>query len=47
MSYIVDHLFPAWRQDAADEFSNFAYWRQPIPELPNLEELLAESAISS
>lgn len=43
MSFIVDHLFPALREDAADEFSNFSYWREPIPELPNLESLLAES----
>ncbi|XP_046823920.1 phosphatidate phosphatase LPIN2 isoform X5 [Vespa crabro] len=37
MSVIVDHLFPAWREEAADEFSNFAYWREPILELPKLE----------
>ncbi|XP_031847778.1 phosphatidate phosphatase LPIN isoform X2 [Nomia melanderi] len=42
MSYIVDHLFPAWRVDAADEFSNFVYWRDPIPELPSLEERYAQ-----
>ncbi|XP_012217991.1 phosphatidate phosphatase LPIN3 isoform X2 [Linepithema humile] len=41
MSFIVDHVFPAWREDAADEFSNFAYWRDPIPEVPKLEELHA------
>ncbi|XP_076183759.1 phosphatidate phosphatase LPIN isoform X2 [Ptiloglossa arizonensis] len=43
MSFIVDHLFPAWREDAADEFSNFAYWRDPIPEVPSLDELYAQS----
>lgn len=43
MSFIVDHLFPAWRVDAADEFSNFAYWRDPIPELASLEELYAQT----
>ncbi|XP_066596542.1 phosphatidate phosphatase LPIN1 isoform X2 [Prorops nasuta] len=37
MSFIVDHLFPAWREDAADEFSNFVYWREPIVELPKVE----------
>ncbi|XP_053978664.1 phosphatidate phosphatase LPIN3 isoform X2 [Hylaeus volcanicus] len=42
MSYIVDHLFPPRRQDAADEFSSFAYWRDPIPEVPPLEELYAQ-----
>ncbi|XP_044597606.1 phosphatidate phosphatase LPIN2 isoform X2 [Cotesia glomerata] len=43
MSYIVDHLFPALREDASDEFSHFSYWRDPIPELPNLNELLIEN----
>ncbi|XP_016844916.1 phosphatidate phosphatase LPIN1 isoform X2 [Nasonia vitripennis] len=37
MSYIVDHLFPALREDAADEFSNFSYWREPIQDLLKLE----------
>ncbi|CAK9802602.1 Phosphatidate phosphatase LPIN2 [Anthophora quadrimaculata] len=46
MSFIVDHLFPAWREDAADEFSNFAYWRDPIPEVPSLEELYAQRQIT-
>ncbi|XP_058792471.1 phosphatidate phosphatase LPIN2 isoform X2 [Phymastichus coffea] len=35
MSFIVDHLYPALREDAADEFSNFSYWREPIPEVNN------------
>ncbi|XP_072764237.1 phosphatidate phosphatase LPIN3 isoform X3 [Anoplolepis gracilipes] len=43
MSFIVDHVFPAWREDATDEFSNFAYWRDPIAELPKLEELYAQA----
>ncbi|XP_011171281.1 phosphatidate phosphatase LPIN3 isoform X3 [Solenopsis invicta] len=43
MSFIVDHVFPAWREDAADEFSNFAYWRDPIPEVPKLEELYTQA----
>lgn len=43
MSFIVDHLFPAWREEAADEFSNFAYWREPIPELPKLEAFFLQS----
>ncbi|XP_078039608.1 phosphatidate phosphatase LPIN isoform X1 [Augochlora pura] len=43
MSCIVDHLFPPWRVDAFDEFSNFAYWRDPIPELASLEELHAQT----
>ncbi|EZA58410.1 Phosphatidate phosphatase LPIN2 [Ooceraea biroi] len=44
MSFIVDHVFPTWREDATDEFSNFAYWRDPIPELPKLEDLLQAQA---
>ncbi|KAL6419991.1 hypothetical protein ACFW04_008230 [Cataglyphis niger] len=43
MSFIVDHVFPAWREDATDEFSNFAYWRDPIAEVPKLEELYAQT----
>ncbi|XP_029168065.1 phosphatidate phosphatase LPIN1 isoform X2 [Nylanderia fulva] len=43
MSFIVDHVFPAWREDATDEFSNFAYWRDPIAEVPKLEELYAQA----
>ncbi|XP_047356318.1 phosphatidate phosphatase LPIN2 isoform X4 [Vespa velutina] len=43
MSVIVDHLFPAWREEAADEFSNFAYWREPILELPKLEAHFMQS----
>ncbi|XP_046603298.1 phosphatidate phosphatase LPIN2 isoform X2 [Neodiprion virginianus] len=43
MSYIVDHLFPPLPEDATDEFSNFAYWREPIPELPDLEVLSTET----
>lgn len=46
MSFIVDHLFPAWREDAADEFSNFVYWRDPIPEVPSLEELYTQRQIT-
>lgn len=42
MSFIVDHLFPMWREDAADEFSSFAYWREPIFEVPMLEATEAE-----
>lgn len=44
MSFIVDQLFPAFREDAADEFSNFSYWRDPILELPNLESLNLENS---
>ncbi|XP_020293428.1 phosphatidate phosphatase LPIN3 isoform X2 [Pseudomyrmex gracilis] len=43
MSFIVDQVFPAWREDAADEFSTFAYWRDPIPEVSKLEELYAQA----
>ncbi|XP_076247432.1 phosphatidate phosphatase LPIN [Calliopsis andreniformis] len=43
MSFIVDHLFPVWREDAADEFSNFVYWRDPILEVPPFDELYAQN----
>ncbi|EFN72047.1 Lipin-2 [Camponotus floridanus] len=43
MSFIVDHVFPAWREDATEEFSNFVYWRDPIPEVPKLEEFYAQA----
>ncbi|XP_023288607.1 phosphatidate phosphatase LPIN1 isoform X2 [Orussus abietinus] len=43
MSFIVDHLFPPLREDASDEFSSFAYWREPISELPKSEALSAET----
>ncbi|XP_075168983.1 phosphatidate phosphatase LPIN3-like isoform X2 [Haematobia irritans] len=35
MTYIVDQLFPPIKADeaAAFEFSNFNYWRDPIPEI--------------
>ncbi|XP_064544236.1 phosphatidate phosphatase LPIN3 isoform X3 [Drosophila montana] len=38
MTYIVDQLFPPVKHDeVAIEFSNFNYWRDPIPDLPELE----------
>ncbi|XP_033234641.1 phosphatidate phosphatase LPIN3 isoform X2 [Drosophila pseudoobscura] len=43
MTYIVDQLFPPVKLDeAATEFSNFNYWRDPIPDLviPELETAL-------
>ncbi|XP_076685332.1 phosphatidate phosphatase LPIN isoform X2 [Andrena cerasifolii] len=43
MSFLVDHLFPACREHAVDEFSNFVYWRDPIPELPSFDKLYAQS----
>lgn len=43
MSFIVDHVFPAWREDATEEFSNFVYWRDPIPEVPKLEEFYTQA----
>ena len=42
MSFIVDHLFPALREAAAEEFSHFAYWREPILEMGTLKSLLGE-----
>ncbi|XP_063993759.1 phosphatidate phosphatase LPIN3 isoform X2 [Diachasmimorpha longicaudata] len=47
MSFIVDHLFPpAFREDAADEFNNFSYWRDPIPELSDIGDILTELQIT-
>ncbi|XP_051163816.1 phosphatidate phosphatase LPIN2 isoform X2 [Leptopilina boulardi] len=46
MSFIVDHLFPALREDAADEFSQFAYWREPITEM-NFDSLITDSQSTS
>ncbi|XP_017087737.2 phosphatidate phosphatase LPIN3 isoform X4 [Drosophila bipectinata] len=43
MTYIVDQLFPPVKHDEASaEFSNFNYWRDPIPDLdiPELETAL-------
>lgn len=35
MSYIVDQMFPATHKSGQllDDFSQFYYWREPIPEL--------------
>ncbi|XP_033220740.1 phosphatidate phosphatase LPIN3 isoform X2 [Belonocnema kinseyi] len=46
MSFIVDHLFPAFREEAAEEFSQFAYWREPIPETSSFESVVGELAIA-
>ncbi|XP_039479367.1 phosphatidate phosphatase LPIN3 isoform X4 [Drosophila santomea] len=45
MTYIVDQLFPPVKHDEASaEFSNFNYWRDPIPdlEIPELETALVQ-----
>jgi len=33
MSYIVDQMFPPPPEDTSEDFTNFIYWRDPIPEL--------------
>ena len=33
MSIIVDQMFPPPPEDTSEDFSNFIYWRDPIPEL--------------
>jgi phosphatidate phosphatase LPIN len=33
MSYIVDQMFPPPPEDTSEDFSNFIYWRDPIPDL--------------
>ncbi|XP_023172832.2 phosphatidate phosphatase LPIN3 isoform X4 [Drosophila hydei] len=47
MTYIVDQLFPPVKHDEVDiEFSNFNYWRDPIPDLPELDtELVAPNKL--
>uniref|UniRef100_A0A1I8P291 phosphatidate phosphatase n=1 Tax=Stomoxys calcitrans TaxID=35570 RepID=A0A1I8P291_STOCA len=50
MTYIVDQLFPPIKADeaAAFEFSNFNYWRDPIPEIDfNLDDCANTSAGSA
>ncbi|KAH8394814.1 hypothetical protein KR222_006532 [Zaprionus bogoriensis] len=45
MTYIVDQLFPPVKHDeVAVEFSNFNYWRDPIPDLPELETALVPAS---
>jgi phosphatidate phosphatase LPIN len=33
MSYIVDQMFPPPPEDTSEDFSNFVYWRDPIPDV--------------
>lgn len=34
MAYIADQLFPPIKEDEGSvEFSNFNYWREPLPDL--------------
>jgi phosphatidate phosphatase LPIN len=33
MSYIVDQMFPPPPEDTSEDFTNFIYWRDPIPDL--------------
>lgn len=44
MTYIVDQMFPTKKDGGAllDDFSQFIYWRVPIPDPPPLllEELV-------
>ncbi|XP_071440947.1 phosphatidate phosphatase LPIN3 isoform X2 [Hetaerina americana] len=48
MSYIVDQMFPPLPEDnsSSEDFTNFMYWRDPIPEivapLPNLSLPISE-----
>lgn len=43
MSYIVDQMFPPLPEDTSD-YSNFVYWREPIPEIViDIEEQGPES----
>lgn len=43
---IADHLFPPIREDkwsGYDEYSNFNFWRDPVPDIPLDDVLLAGS----
>ncbi|XP_046382999.1 phosphatidate phosphatase LPIN3 isoform X2 [Ischnura elegans] len=48
MSYLVDQMFPPMPEDnsSSEDFTNFMYWRDPIPEivapLPNLKLTASE-----
>lgn len=46
MAYIADHLFPPIKDNnewsGYDEYSNFNFWRDPVPEIPLELELAAE-----
>jgi phosphatidate phosphatase LPIN len=45
MSYIVDQMFPPPPEDTSEDFTNFIYWREPIPDLVvDLELQTAEIA---
>jgi hypothetical protein len=33
MSGLVDQMFPASKPQSSEDFSEFAYWRDPIPDL--------------
>lgn len=42
MSYIVDHLFPPIRE-AANDYSQFVYWREPMQNIEELPEIISLS----
>jgi phosphatidate phosphatase LPIN len=47
MSYIVDQMFPPPPEDTSEDFTNFIYWRDPIPDLvvdPDLQIVETASA---
>lgn len=33
MCHLVDEMFPPLPEELSDDFSNFIFWREPIPEL--------------
>lgn len=41
MCHLVDEMFPPPPEELSEDFSNFAFWRDPIPELD--VELLNDS----
>lgn len=45
MAYIVDQLFPPLRSDEVEdiEYSSFNYWRDPVPDLHDLDVTISSS----
>lgn len=48
MCHLVDEMFPPPPEELSEDFSNFVFWRDPIPELevtavPETEETKASA----
>lgn len=40
MCHLVDEMFPPPPEELPEDFSNFMFWRDPIPELDHQEILI-------